>query len=746
MAIDSNFMIPLLYAGWFDRMPDKAGMDYWIEQSGQAQSSIETFVDISERFRDSDEARALYPGLAGTETMEMSDATAFVNQVYSVLFDREADTPGLQYWSQQLVERVAHDQPIGHMIVDLIAAAGEGDIDVLARKSAAARAFAESAGEAQVATDPVAKGLLDLAGTLDGTDAAADLGELIAGRLSDGMPADLDIRHPDNTPQLTDFFDADWYNQNVIQEMTPKWPGDPLTHYIQLGAPAGFAPNEALTAFDGEAYMQTSLLARTLVEAGRVGSAMDAWLRIGLPRGESAVNANGDALNPYGVNLVTDTVPARIGTRLDLLANDDLAGLEGVEVSSPDIGVEQGLALSPDGLLSILPGATPGTYSYVVTLPGGGAETADVEVTTTTPVAEIRQLGTVVEDSGSPLIFELILNAPYEAPVSVDALPMGGSADAETDIELPESLTVVFEPGQTHTTIRVPVISDTEEESNETVGLLIVPTEPTPDGYLEAAIGADRHAIAVIADDDGTETPTDDSPEGDDSDLPAPASLWSVDVELEDPFMVDVAAFRIDLAAQGAIDNWMSVIQAHPDAGPLTIDIDILRETGGVANAKVQHSYEFFESADGELVAHTNLAAALQRGGDATVEINVDYTDLETRLLRWDEDDRAMLEATMTHELGHHLGVFPSGDRLTTLWESYIEDTADGRVFTGPNAVAANGGDPIPLAPDSPHLLDDAIDSIMDSTYSGAEALSAIDIGIMADLGYTTELSDPMLL
>ena len=77
-----------LYVATFDRAPDAAGLEYWVNTSGLSLEGIAT------SFFDQDETKLLYP----TNTAN----NAFVESVYQNLFNRSADALGLDYWVGQL--------------------------------------------------------------------------------------------------------------------------------------------------------------------------------------------------------------------------------------------------------------------------------------------------------------------------------------------------------------------------------------------------------------------------------------------------------------------------------------------------------------------------------------------------------------------------------------------------------------------------------------------------------------------
>jgi len=77
-----------LYVATFNRAPDSAGLNYWVQNAGL---SLE---GVAKSFFDQPETQTKYkPGLANTE---------FVASVYQNLFNRTADSAGLNYWVNEL--------------------------------------------------------------------------------------------------------------------------------------------------------------------------------------------------------------------------------------------------------------------------------------------------------------------------------------------------------------------------------------------------------------------------------------------------------------------------------------------------------------------------------------------------------------------------------------------------------------------------------------------------------------------
>lgn len=88
MAI-TNQSVTELYVATFNRAPDAAGLNYWVNQSG-----LPSLEDIARSFFDQSETQAIY-----TPTMSVSDK---VTLAYQNLFNRIPDSEGLAYWVQQL--------------------------------------------------------------------------------------------------------------------------------------------------------------------------------------------------------------------------------------------------------------------------------------------------------------------------------------------------------------------------------------------------------------------------------------------------------------------------------------------------------------------------------------------------------------------------------------------------------------------------------------------------------------------
>jgi hypothetical protein len=82
-----------LYVAYFDRAPDPAGLQFWIDQLDNGRD----FSTISQDFATSEEAKEIYPFLATPDLVSTSPA-AFVTSIYANLFGRAPDAAGLNFW------------------------------------------------------------------------------------------------------------------------------------------------------------------------------------------------------------------------------------------------------------------------------------------------------------------------------------------------------------------------------------------------------------------------------------------------------------------------------------------------------------------------------------------------------------------------------------------------------------------------------------------------------------------------
>ena len=135
--------ITALYVGYFDRAPDPAGLQFWIDQIDGGRD----FNTIAEDFAASPEAKALYPYLT---TPDVSSPAAFVTNIYANLFGRAPDAAGLTFWTGVLADGSVS---VADMIEAIIngarddADAGTSDKTVLDNKTVVALDWATTTGD-----------------------------------------------------------------------------------------------------------------------------------------------------------------------------------------------------------------------------------------------------------------------------------------------------------------------------------------------------------------------------------------------------------------------------------------------------------------------------------------------------------------------------------------------------------------------------------------------------------------------
>ena len=115
-----------LYVATFNRAPDSAGLDYWVNKSGL---SLE---GIAKSFFEQPETKALYP--------DDYSEHEFVRQLYLNLFNREPDSKGWEYWENELKN---HNIDRSTLILALINSALDDDAVILSNKAKVGEYFAE---------------------------------------------------------------------------------------------------------------------------------------------------------------------------------------------------------------------------------------------------------------------------------------------------------------------------------------------------------------------------------------------------------------------------------------------------------------------------------------------------------------------------------------------------------------------------------------------------------------------------
>lgn len=135
-AEDKNFLVSL-YVGYFNRAPDPAGLQFWIDQVEAGRDTNTIAAD----FAASPEAKSLYPFLT---TPDVSSPTSFITAVYANLFNRAPDAAGQAFWEAQLSSGAV--SPADAIDAIIKGATTAPDSTILANKNAVGLDFATDAG------------------------------------------------------------------------------------------------------------------------------------------------------------------------------------------------------------------------------------------------------------------------------------------------------------------------------------------------------------------------------------------------------------------------------------------------------------------------------------------------------------------------------------------------------------------------------------------------------------------------
>ena len=122
-------IITKLYIGYFNRLPDPAGLQYWTGLLVSGEYSLDQLV---ESFADSEEAVTAHPYLADPAG---NDAAQFISAIYLHAFGRLPDPEGLAYWQHQLEVGYSPSSLVWHLIQAADSEAGS-DSNVLQNRVA----------------------------------------------------------------------------------------------------------------------------------------------------------------------------------------------------------------------------------------------------------------------------------------------------------------------------------------------------------------------------------------------------------------------------------------------------------------------------------------------------------------------------------------------------------------------------------------------------------------------------------
>lgn len=218
---------------------------------------------------------------------------------------------------------------------------------------------------------------------------------------------------------------------------------------------------------------------------------------------------------------------------------------------------------------------------------------------------------------------------------------------------------------------------------------------------------------------------------------------------------------RVRSTILAAANDWSRYIDSSASI-ELSVDFDATLTAPTLATAGFDKQV-YFRQGDGFEVDMGNVTAELRTGVDQNgsapdAEISIRpgalsefYFDSSADRSGTLPSDKIDARSVLLHELGHALGFFadgggphdsPAGDRL--VYDTYVELEGSTLYFTGPNAEAAYGGNPVPLSQDdASHVGNDSgpgmdLDNdLMSPAIPDGEKryISDVDLGILADAG-----------
>lgn len=163
LGFDPTAQIEALYIGYLARGGDPAGALYWQQQFTIGGNSLDAWRSLAASYATQAEAKAEYPFFVDPQHATAAQRIAFVNSVYQVLFDRTADSAGLDYWQDYLAKNAGNAQKVGTVILDIIEGVSQmsGSTDLLTfnNKVAVATFFTQRLSAAHLTYDAAAAAL-----------------------------------------------------------------------------------------------------------------------------------------------------------------------------------------------------------------------------------------------------------------------------------------------------------------------------------------------------------------------------------------------------------------------------------------------------------------------------------------------------------------------------------------------------------------------------------------------------------
>lgn len=508
MALSNTDLITELYIGYFNRAPDPAGLQYWLD----GMSKGVTFSQIADQFAKSSESTAIYPYLTLPDVVSPD---SFINQVYQNVLGRPAEPAGLAYWKAALQNGVVTTGGFISTIIETVnKQTGTADALTLQHKLTVAEYYTT-----QIATNNIpftqasAKAAL---ANVDSTDASVAVGKA-------NVDATVQGGTPGQTYALTTGVD-NFVGTNASDTFTANLAVDPtsgkatlatLTSFDSVDGGAGndtlnvyytgavtsvagtvknveninFYTDDALTA-DVSAWTGATSVMVTETGANKVALTTAASAVI-IKGGKGNTVADGsDATASKAVALKTVTIDGNVTTKAVVTG----AGLTNVNVLNTAAGVDitnGAAALTKTAALNL----TVNNVTSAAAITDTANEYKTINVTATGKASSVTLAGTAATTLA--VSGDAALTAAVGGLTNLSAVTIAGAGGLTADLSAGtiKSIDASASSGANVVTVDGTVATYKGGSGADTVNLAAAPTK-----LIDGGAGIDTASFAAVAD------------------------------------------------------------------------------------------------------------------------------------------------------------------------------------------------------------------------------------------------------
>jgi len=219
----------------------------------------------------------------------------------------------------------------------------------------------------------------------------------------------------------------------------------------------------------------------------------------------------------------------------------------------------------------------------------------------------------------------------------------------------------------------------------------------------------------------------------------------SAAIQIVDDPAFDGLQDEITDAVNAGFQQWIDVLAISQN---VTLDIEVsATDTAALAQGGSSFSSGDVNAEGGVPSVFANkIITGNDSNGDAPdASIALSRMNLSELFPDEPQDNGINVENVMAHELGHALGFISlreqANSSIQTAWDVHVREGADGLEFTGPNAMMANGGAPVPLD-DPGHLSEEVFDTALMTPIAeqgGGEEITDLEVAVLQDLGFAVD-------